>query len=223
MATLVVELAELGGQGANRGDLGLTVRRDLDASWGRPARAMRCCGAGLGRVAGWSPVPGQVQLVQLPAQPVARPGAFGYQALAVVDQQLDLPGRPVVAGGGHVGPAGAVTCRQSSRPDPLLEPAAACPAEQLGVPRVGAVPCSGPAGGQRCRLSVSLRGSTARHAPERELVERAASARHGGREGRRGLASRPRPSWWSGGRTRTRCRCCRGRPWWSAPRPWSSG
>jgi hypothetical protein len=32
MATLVVELAKLGGQGANRGDLGLADRGDLDAS-----------------------------------------------------------------------------------------------------------------------------------------------------------------------------------------------
>jgi hypothetical protein len=41
--------------------------------------------------------------VQVPAQPVDRPGAFGDQVLAVVDQQLDLPGRLVMAGGGQVG------------------------------------------------------------------------------------------------------------------------
>jgi hypothetical protein len=33
-----------------------------------------------------------VELVQVPAQPADRPGALGDQLLAVVDQQLDLPG-----------------------------------------------------------------------------------------------------------------------------------
>jgi hypothetical protein len=38
----------------------------------------------------------------MPAQPVDRPGAFGDQVLAMVDQQLDLPGRLVMTGGGSV-------------------------------------------------------------------------------------------------------------------------
>jgi hypothetical protein len=44
-----------------------------------------------------------VELVQVPAQPVDRPGGFGDQVLAMVDQQLDLPGRLVLAGGGQIG------------------------------------------------------------------------------------------------------------------------
>jgi hypothetical protein len=44
-----------------------------------------------------------VQLMQVPAQPVARPGGLGNQVLALVDQQLDLPGRLVKTGGGQVG------------------------------------------------------------------------------------------------------------------------
>jgi hypothetical protein len=40
----------------------------------------------------------RVQLVQVPTQPVDRPGAFGDQVLAMVDQQLDLPGGLVVLG-----------------------------------------------------------------------------------------------------------------------------
>jgi hypothetical protein len=33
-----------------------------------------------------------VDLVQVPAQPVDDPGAFGHQVIAMVDEQADLPG-----------------------------------------------------------------------------------------------------------------------------------
>lgn len=78
-------------------------------------------------------------------------GALGDQTLAVVDEQLDLPGRPVVAGGGHVGssrggdvpavlPAQTRSWGQRRRTQP----------SSSAWPRMGAIPCSGPAGGQSC-------------------------------------------------------------------------
>ena len=48
-------------------------------------------------------VPGGVELVEVPAQPVDAPGAFGDQVLPVIDQQAQLPGGTVELGDGQVG------------------------------------------------------------------------------------------------------------------------
>jgi hypothetical protein len=45
-------------------------------------------------------LPGRVELVQVPAQPVDDPGPFGNQIIAVVGQQTNVAGRPIESGGG---------------------------------------------------------------------------------------------------------------------------
>jgi hypothetical protein len=99
LAELPVQLTDLAAEDLDGGDLGL-ADHDLhqaavgggvlesggdatQARTGQPAGAVFQVG---------------VELVQVPAQPVDRPGAFGDQVLAMVDQQLDLPGGLVVLG-----------------------------------------------------------------------------------------------------------------------------
>lgn len=45
-----------------------------------------------------------VELVQVPADPVLRPGALGDEVLTVIDQQFPIPRGLVVGRGGQVGP-----------------------------------------------------------------------------------------------------------------------
>jgi hypothetical protein len=76
----------------------LPIWADAGTSASQAAMRPRDGRAGVGRCA-----PGRVEPVQLPAQPVDRASPLGDELLAVVDQQLDLPGRLVVASGRQVG------------------------------------------------------------------------------------------------------------------------
>jgi hypothetical protein len=104
LAELTVQLTDLVGEGLDGGDLSL-ADPDLDqgagvGGLGEPGGDATQAGAG-------EPAGGvfqvRVQLVQMPAQPVDLPGPLGDQVLTMVDQQLDLPGRLVMTGGGQIG------------------------------------------------------------------------------------------------------------------------
>jgi hypothetical protein len=100
LAQLTVQLADLVGEGLDGGDLGL-AGHDLHHGAGVGGGVLTPGGdaaqARTGQPPGGAFQVG-VELVQVPAQPVDRPGAFGDQVLAVVDQQPDLPGGLVVLG-----------------------------------------------------------------------------------------------------------------------------
>jgi hypothetical protein len=115
MATLAVELASWGGQGANPGDLGLADNGDLDASWAAfvsHAVLWRWLGPGRRLVA-------CSRLGPAAAQPVACPGVRSatrrsrWSTSSLTSQDA----RSWRAADTSV-PAGAVTCRQSSPPRP---------------------------------------------------------------------------------------------------------
>ena len=90
------ELADVGGDLA--GDPG-----------DHPVQARQAGGDGVDvAVAGQRPgrrVPGRVELMEVPAEPVDAPGPLVDQVFSVIDQQAQLPGGAVELGGGQVGVA----------------------------------------------------------------------------------------------------------------------